>query len=174
MNRVAYGEEMAKDFLINDLYTSHKSINLTLHKKTIKSEKRQFINWSLNRYPAQNEFKLLTKFFLEKGFIFISNNHNRVQYRKFLKDGTSIHISLWKKHYGFNIDIHIDIRPHEEVGFTSVTLRLLSALYVYLKDKYGVVFLLPRQRNEYQGYVSRYLPQERVNRKKNRPKRKLR
>jgi len=52
--------------------------------------------------------------------------------------------SLWKKHYGFNIDAHIDIRPHGDVSFTLVTLKLLSTLYLYLKKKYGHFFLLPR------------------------------
>jgi len=107
MNRVAYGKNLAEKFL---RYPG--AVSLTLHKKTIKSKEKQFINWSLNRYPAQNEFKLLAKFFLEKEFIFINNDPHRLQFRKFLKDGTSIHFSLWKKHYGFNIDAHIDIRPH--------------------------------------------------------------
>jgi len=169
MNRISYGKNMAEKFL-----NYPETVSLTLHKKTIKSKKKQFICWSLNRYPAQNEFNLLAKFFLEKGFIYINTEPHRLQFRKFLKDGTSIHFSLWKKHYGFTIDAHIDLSPHGDVIFTSVTLRLLSALYIYLKKKYGVVFLLPRQKNEYQGYVSKYLPLERVNRKKNRPKRYLR
>ena len=33
-------------------------VSLTLHKKTIKSKENQYINWSLNRYPAQNEFNI--------------------------------------------------------------------------------------------------------------------
>ena len=168
MNSVSYGKEMAENFL-----KCPKAISSSLHKKTIKSKEKQHMCWSLNRYPAQNEFNLLAKFFLEKGFIPINTEPHRLQFRKFLKDGTSIHFSLWKKHYGFNIDAHIDIRPHGDVSFTSVTLKLLSTLYVYLKRKYGLVFLLPRQKNEYQGHVSKYLPLERVNRKKNRPKRKL-
>lgn len=168
MNSIAYGKNMAVKFL-----KYPEAVSLTLHKKTIKSKEKQFISWSLNRYPAQNEFNLLAKFFYEEGFIFMYNEPHRLQFRKFLKDRTSIHFSLWKKHYGFTIDAHIDLSPHGDVIFTSVTLRLLSALYIYLKKKYGVVFLLPRQKNEYQGYVSKYLPLERVNRKKNRPKRYL-
>ena len=168
MNRVSYRKNMDGNFL-----KYHKAVSLTLHKKTIKSKEKQYINWSLNRYPAQNEFNILAKFFLEKGFICINNDPRRLQFRKFLKDRTSIHFSLWIKHYGFNIDAHIDLSPHGDVIFTSVTLRLLSALYIYLKKKYGVVFLLPRQKNKYQGYVSKYLPLERVNRKKSRPKRYL-
>ena len=169
MNRVYYGKSMAENFL-----KCPKSVSSTLHRKTIKSKEKQFVSWSFNRYPAQNEFNILAKFFLEKEFFFINTDPRRLQFRKFLKDGTSIHFSLWKKHYGFNIDAHIDLSPHGDVCFTSVTLKLLSALYIYLKKKYGIVFLLPRQRNEYQGYVSTHLPLERVNRKKNRPKRKLR
>ena len=168
MNRVSYGKNMAENFL-----KCPKAVSLTLHKKTIKSKEEQFISWSLNRYPAQNEFKILIKFFFGEGFKFIYNEPHRLQFRKFLKDKTSIHVSLWIKHYGFNIDVHIDLSPHGDVLFTSVTLSLLSALYLYLKKKYGVVFLLPRQKNEYQGYVSKHLPLERVNRKKNRPKRYL-
>jgi len=169
MNRAYYGKNVEEYFL-----KCPKAVSLTLHKKTIKSKEKQFICWSLNRYPTQNEYNLLTKFFLEKGFISINTEPHRLQFRKFLKDGTSIHFSLWKKHYGFNIDAHIDLRLHGDVIFTPITLKLLSALYNYLKKKYGLVFLLPRQRNEYQGYVSRHLPKERVNLKRNRPKRKLR
>ncbi|MFX1470830.1 MAG: hypothetical protein ACFFB8_19495 [Promethearchaeota archaeon] len=169
MNRVAYGKESAEKF-----FGEPESINFILHKKTIKYKKKQFLNWSLNRRPTRNDFNLLDKFFLEKGFIAIKNDPCRLQYRKFLNDGTSIHFSLWKKHYGFNIDAHIDLSLHRDVIFTSVTLRLLSSLYNYLKKKYGVVFLLPRQKREYQGYVSKYLPLERVNRKRSRPKRRLR
>lgn len=169
MNRVSNGKSMAENFL-----KCPKAVSLTLHKKTIKSKEKQFMCWSLNRYPAQNEFNLLAKFFLEKGFIPINTEPHRLQFRKFLKDRSSIHFSFWIKHYGFNIDAHIDLGPHGDVIFTPVTLKLLSALYIYLRKKYGLVFLLPRQKYEYQGYVSKHLPLERVNRKKNRPKRKLR
>lgn len=169
MNKVAYGKNMAEDFL-----KYPKAVSSTLHRKTIKSKEKQHICWSLNRYPTQNEFNVLMKFFLEKDFISINTDPRRLQFRKFLIDGTSMHSSLWKKHYGFNIDAHIDLSPHGEVIFTVATLTLLSTLYIYLKKKYGIVFLLPRQRNEYQGYVSKCLPSERVYRKKNRPKRKLR
>lgn len=168
MNRIAYGKNMVENFL-----KSHEAVSLTLHKKTIKSKEKQFISWSLNRYPVQKEFNILAKFFLEKGFKSIYSEPHRLQFRKFLKDRTSIHVSLWIKHYGFNIDAHIDLSPHGDVLFTSVSLSLLSALYIYLKKKYGVVFLLPRQKSEYQGYISQHLPLERVNRKRNRPKRKL-
>ena len=149
-------------------------MTLAQHRKTLKIREKQFINWSLNRYPAQNEFNLLYKFFLGKEFVPINKIPHKLQFRKFLKDGTSIHFSLWKKHYGFNIDAHIDIHVHHgDVFFTSVTLRLLCALYLYLKKKYGFVFLLPRQKKEYQGFVSKRLPLERVKRKKNRPKKRL-
>ena len=153
MNSVAYGKNLAEKFL-----RYPEAVSLTLHKKTIKSKEKQFINWSLNRYPAQNEFKLLAKFFLEKEFIFINNDPHRLQFRKFLKDGTSIHFSLWKKHYGFNIDAHIDICPHGDVNFTSVTLKLLSALYLYLKRKYGFVFLLPRKKMNIKGMYQNIYP----------------
>ncbi|KKM81878.1 hypothetical protein LCGC14_1325370 [marine sediment metagenome] len=171
MNKVAIGNKMAENFLG---FGYHESIKMPLHRKTIRSKEKQFLNWSLNRYPVTSEFRLLTKFFLEREFISINNIPHRLQFRKFLNDGTSIHFSLWKKHYGFNIDAHIDLSPHGDVKFTPTTLRLLSELYIHLKKKYGSVFLFPREKNKYQGYVSKHLPWERVNRKKNRPKRRLR
>ena len=61
MNRVAYGRNMAEKNL-----GYPKPVSLTLHKKTIKSKEKQYINWSLNRYPTHNEFKLLAKFFWKK------------------------------------------------------------------------------------------------------------
>ncbi|MFW9783388.1 MAG: hypothetical protein ACFFFB_13990 [Candidatus Heimdallarchaeota archaeon] len=168
-NRILYGKKMIEDFL-----SETKPVSSTLHRKTIRHKKKQFIKWILNRCPAQNEVNILAKFFLERGFIPINNDSRRFQFRKFFDNGTSVHVSIWKKHYGFNIDAHIDLSPHGNVIFTLVTLRLLSALYIYLQSKYGSVFLLPRQKKEYQGYVSNFLPLERVIRKKNRPKRKLR
>ncbi|MGQ4873209.1 MAG: hypothetical protein ACP6IY_03960 [Promethearchaeia archaeon] len=125
-------------------------------EEILEMSKSQYIHWYLFRRPAQYEFKLIDDYLTEQNFKLVKEDDEKdiLDYRKFLKDGSCIHIKLSIKRWGFGIHGHKDIEIHSKVKFDNQTLIELSKLYLLLKkEKYGKCFLLPREIIKYKRFL---------------------
>jgi len=131
-----------------------------------KKIEHQHIKWWLNRPPVNNEYALIRKFMRENGVIFIKDTHNSLHYRKFYPNGQSLHFIIYRKYWGLNISTHIDVESHVKYTYNKESLKLLSELYIFLKNKYGRVFMLPRQERFFQGFLGEWFKNKGIYAKK--------
>ncbi len=116
----------------------------------------QYLHWYLYRKPAKNEFNIINSYLEENEFKLITENLEKetIDYRKFFKENTSIHFKLSVKPWGFGISCHKDVEIHTKVKFDNQTLKILSGLYLKLKEeKSGKCFMLPREHLEYAHFL---------------------
>ena len=126
------------------------------NRKRLKFDtKKQYMFWWVGYPPMQRELNLIQVFMIKKRFSFGRNQGTHITFRKFLQDGTCIHVRLTKKKWGFSINIHKDIKIHKTVEHNKNTLQLLSELYIHLKEFYGNIFMLPRQESDFQAFIGR-------------------
>ena len=96
----------------------------------------------------------------KNGAKFIKENNSIIHYRKFFEDNSSLHIHLRKKPWGFAFNAHMDLFIHRVAIFDKITLKFLSKLYVFLKNKGGARFLLPRQEKAFQSFLGKNFPRK--------------
>ena len=127
-----------------------------IKKDVLSKIEFQYLVWYLYRHPSLKEFEIIDSFLLKKDFILVSEEPEKeaFNYRKFLKNNTSIHVKLSIKSWGFGINFHRDIKVHSEVKFDNQTLRIASELYLTLKkERYGRCFMLPREKLKFRKFL---------------------
>ncbi|MFW9874156.1 MAG: hypothetical protein ACFFG0_13705 [Candidatus Thorarchaeota archaeon] len=116
----------------------------------------QYLHWYLFRRPSKKELNLLHKFLEEQGFKLIKEDPEReiLDYRKFFENQISIHFKISVKTWGFGISCHKDIEIHTKAIFDNQTMKILSMLYLDLKDeRSGKCFILPRELSQYRHFL---------------------
>ncbi|MBD3212227.1 MAG: hypothetical protein GF311_06425 [Candidatus Lokiarchaeota archaeon] len=77
-----------------------------------------------------------------------------IKYRIYLTQKLSYHNNLYRKHWVFSINIHLDIGIHAKAIFTKQTLTILSMVYLEIdKANYGEGFILPRQEVKFESFL---------------------
>ncbi len=115
-----------------------------------------YIHWYLYRNPGKKEFDILHNYFYEKDFVIVKEDSEKstLDYRNFLENNTSIHFKISVKHWGFGISCHKDIEIHTKAKFDNQAMKILSKLYLILKEeKSGRCFMLPRESEKYKQFL---------------------
>ena len=111
----------------------------------------QYMYWYLGREPGKNEIHTICSFLEGNNAELVENLRYRKMFRIFHESTVSVHISLFLKHWGFSVNVHVDIGIHFFSFFNRQSLEILSKLYNYLKKMPDSrCFLLPREENEFQ------------------------
>jgi hypothetical protein len=102
--------------------------------------------WWLGRLPSQHDFDIIQNILFDLDAKLVSFKKFAIKYRIFLSDKISYHIIIYRKYWGFAINIHLDIGIHKNVVVNKDTLKILSKIYLFIKgSNCGECFLLPRQ-----------------------------
>ncbi|MBD3214651.1 MAG: hypothetical protein GF311_18720 [Candidatus Lokiarchaeota archaeon] len=106
---------------------------------------KHYIIWWLGRFPSQQDFNIVNDLLEDLDANIVSFKKYVIKYRIYLTQKLSYHIILYRKNWGFSINIHLDIGIHTKAIFTKQPLTILSMLYLEInKANYGECFILPR------------------------------
>lgn len=123
-------------------------------KETFETCKKQHVFWDLRHPPLNKDFMLINSFFYCVSAKIMEERNKSIYYRIFNhENSTSIHIRIVKKDWGFSIYVHRDLFKHQGSIFDKECLAILSRLYIFLKGKYGRVFLLPREKIKFHSFL---------------------
>lgn len=137
-----------------------------LHHQSIKNEFKQTLIWRLERKPLSSDIHVIDSFLKSKGFKFMKTAGTVLHYRLFKEEDTCTHVKIAKRYFGAIITCHDDFEIHGKFDHLPENLALLSELYVLLSKQEQEVFLIPRQKASYQGYLSSLHSQGFLDRKK--------
>ena len=96
--------------------------------------------WNIDHFPKLEDIFILKLFFRKFNSALLKDNTKTFEYRFFLKDGTSLHIILHKKSFGFAINAHVDVVIHGKVQYNEFTFNFLLKLKQYLKKLHGYAY----------------------------------
>lgn len=124
------------------------------HIRKLKEIKEHYIIWWIGRMPSQQDFDIIQNALTDLDAQVVSFKKFTIKYRIFLGGTISYHIIIYRKYWGFAVNIHQDIGIHSEAVFNKHTLKLLSKTYLHIKDAdCGECFLLPRQRKAFEKFL---------------------
>ena len=119
-----------------------------------KEIEQHYIIWWLGRLPSQQDFDIIQNFLLNMGPKIVTFKKFVIKFRIFLGGDISYHIIIYRKYWGFSVNIHKDIGIHLKAIFNKKTLYILSKIYVHVKKaQYGKCFLLARQEKAFNKFL---------------------
>lgn len=128
------------------MINSHKKVQKYFHsthhdKRTKDNVYKKDLIWDIGHFPRPENTAILRLFFRKFNSKFFKEYRKTFQCRFYLKDGTSLHVILHKKSFGFAVNVHIDVEIHGEVEYNKFTFRFLLKLMDFLKKVYGHTYL---------------------------------